>query len=183
MSFVSLVLPWWTITIDNSPVVYGPVVHAPILYYSSYSISIFTYQSSAITIAGTPTTIGISTWYAWVALVLVVASGLLGIVGSFIQNAKRILASAGLLALLSTIIFATGLQIELSMPDSHVLSGISMGTTKVGLFSSGIFSTGGFRYTTYLSIGFWLALVAGIVLLAISMRKQMNRRTTSSPIP
>ena len=182
MSFISLVLPWWTITIDNSPVVYGAFAHARILYYSSYSISIYTYQSSAITIAGTPTMISISTWYAWVALILVMTSGLLGIVGSFIQNARRILASGGLLALLSTIIFAAGLQIELSMPGSHVLSGISTGTTKVGLFSSGIFSTGGFRYTTYLSIGFWLALAAAIVLVAISMRKQVKGRTTSSPI-
>jgi len=181
MSFISLVLPWWTITIDNSPVVYGPLVHAPIFYYSSYSISIYTYQSSAITIAGTPTTIGISTWYAWAALVLVVASGVLGIVGSLIQNARKILASGGLLALLSTIIFATGLQIELSMPGSHVLSGISIGTTKVGLFSNGI-AGGVIHYTTYLSIGFWLALAAAIVLLAISMRKQVSKRTTSSPI-
>jgi len=181
MSFISLVLPWWTITIDNSPVVYGAFAHARILYYSSYSISIYTYQSSAITIAGTPTTISISTWYAWVALILVMTSGLLGIVGSLIQNARRILASGGLTALLSTIIFATGLQIELSKPGTHVLSGISIGTTKVGLFSEGI-AGGVIHYITYLSIGFWLALVAAIVLLAISMRKQVNRRTTSSPV-
>jgi hypothetical protein len=171
MAFISLALPWWTITIDNSPVVYGG---------SSYSISIYTYQATVITIAGTPTTISIPIWYAWVALVLIVLGGLLGIAGSLIQNARRMLAAGGLLALLSTIIFAGGLQIELSMPESRVLSGLSIGSTKVSLFSSGI-AGGVIRYNTYLSFGFWLALVAAVIMLATSLRKPKVNTGTTSP--
>ena len=170
MAFISLALPWWTITIDNSPVVYGG---------TSYSISIYTYQTTVITNFGLSIHLGISTWYAWVALVLIVLGGLLGIAGSLVQNARRMLAAGGLFALLSTIIFAAGLQIELS--KSPVFSDISVGSTRVGLFSSGIFSTGGIHFTTYLSFGFWLALVAAVIMLATSLRKPNADMGTTSP--
>lgn len=172
MAFISVALPWWTITIDNSPVVYGG---------SSYSISIYTYQTTTITDVGLSIHLGISIWYAWVALVLIVLGGLLGIVGSLVQNARRMVAAGGLFALLSTIIFAAGLQIELSR--SPVFSDVSVGSTRVGLFSSGIFSTGGIHYTTYLFFGFWLALVGALIMLAASLPPLKQSASPPTPTP
>lgn len=54
-------------------------------------------------------------WFGWVALALVVLGGLLGIVGSVKSDkARMMLVVGGVLALLSIVVFALGLQIELS---------------------------------------------------------------------
>lgn len=77
-----------------------------------------------------------------------------------------ILIVAGILALLSIIIFAAGLQGELS--KAPPVSGFP----EVGLFSSGSWSFMGasMDYSSYLSFGFWLALIAAI-LAFISLLK------------
>ena len=68
-----------------------------------------------------------------------------------LSKARVILAAGGILVLLSTIVFAAGLENDLSK-------------TIVGLFT-------GPPYVTYLSFGFWLALTGAIVMLAASMKK------------
>ena len=93
-------------------------------------------------------------WYCWTALALGVIGGLLGIVGSVTAYGKKLLVGGGALALLSIIIFAAGLQMHLSGLEAPF-----------GLFSSGE------GYSTYLSYGFWLALVAAIIMFVATRKK------------
>jgi len=101
----------------------------------------------------------------WLALVLVLFSGLLGIVGSLKLDSKGLLGG-GILALLSVIIFAVGLQIQLSTAEMTL-----------GLFSSGE------GYLTYLSFGFWIALVAAIVMFVASRKKPAEAAAFPPPPP
>lgn len=165
IAFVSLVLPWWTMTIFPSH------------FFSLTTVSIYpyTYQAEAI-IPWLPSPFdesGITVWIcARSALFLVLIGGVMGIVGSLAQRTRMLLVTGGLLALLSVIIFAVGLQIELSREVA--MQGVPP-TPTVSLFSSG--NVLGSDYITYLSFGSWLALIAGILMLAASRTKQ----ETSSP--
>ncbi|MCL6578332.1 MAG: hypothetical protein K6T73_02980 [Candidatus Bathyarchaeota archaeon] len=123
LAFISIALPWWT--------------------YSAIADSSDLYLYQVGTIAGGT----IETWFVWTALALIIIGGIIAIVGSVMAKGKTILLGGGVLALLSIIIFAVGLQMEL--PKIPV-SGI-------GLFS------GGSDWSTYLSYGFWIALVAAII--------------------
>ncbi|MEM2568143.1 MAG: hypothetical protein QXH20_06730 [Candidatus Bathyarchaeia archaeon] len=94
----------------------------------------------------------------------------MGILGSIISGKRTILTIGGILALLSVIIFAVGLQSELSqgMSIPPMGTGTPIQLPALGLFSSGTFSFMGAtaNYSTYLSFGFWLALIAAIIMLA-----------------
>ena len=135
-------------------------------YVTSFSgnVSIYPYQATA-SYAGSSVAVSISLWYCWAALVLVLIGGLLGIVGSLAQSTRMMLVIGGLLAAFAVIIFALGLQAELS--DKAVVTGYPI----VGLFSSESFMGGALNYTTYLSFGFWLALVAAFLMLVASRKK------------
>jgi hypothetical protein len=170
IALIGLVLPWWTITYSVSP---GISVEPGMIY--SYSASIYTYQTTASGY-GTTVTGQMNLWYGWAAFALLALGALAGIAFSFIPRARAILALGGALALLSVIVFAAGLQNDLSTTSG--LSGI-------GLFSSGTTSVLGvsYSYTTYLSIGFWLALVGAIVMLVASLRKPKATAPTAVPPP
>lgn len=171
IAFISLVLPWWTMAVSVS----GLGVSA------SADVSIYPYLARASS-AGTSITAQVNIWYGWVALVLIVIGGLLAIAGGALQKPRTVFVAGGILALLSTIIFALGLQNELSN------QAIVPGWPTVSLFSSGSVSLY-FSYTTYLSYGFWLALVAGIIMLVASMKKPETvapapaPALTPSPVP
>ena len=126
----------------------------------SADVSVYLYQASASAM-GVSQIVAMELWFGWAALALVVIAGIAGIVGSVIvgKTGKLILIVAGILALLSIIIFAAGLQSELST-EAPV-----SGFPEVGLFSSGSYDFMGasMDYSTYLSFGFWLALVAAIL--------------------
>lgn len=146
LAFISLALPWWTLSMSTTGV--------PI----SVDVSVYLYQ---VTTAGL--TVTMELWYAWAALAFVIIGGLLGIVGSVTALGRKLLIAGGVLALLSIIIFAAGLQNELS----------KIPVTGIGLFSSGSYSYMGvsLNYSTYLSFGFWLALVAAIIMFVASRKK------------
>lgn len=123
LAFVSVALPWWTVS------------------FSGHANNWYLYNPGAF--AG-----GLSLWYNWVASPVIVFGGIIAIAGSITPNFKKLLIGGGILAFLSTIIFAVGLQTDLS---SHL---------SLNVFSSN------YGYSTYLSSGFWVALVAGIIMLA-----------------
>jgi hypothetical protein len=151
IALVSLALPWWTMTMSGTGMGTG---------YSA-ELSIYPYQVTASS-GGMSMSATLDIWYGWVAFALVVVGGLLGIMASAIKSARMILAAGGVLALLSAVVFALGLQSELT-------KSVVQGWPVVGLFSSG--SLGYANYMTYLSFGFWLALIAGIIML-VAMRKK-----------
>jgi hypothetical protein len=159
IALIGLALPWWTMTLSVS-----------LVQTNSYSASIYLYQTTASGI-GTSVTGPMNLWYGWVAFALLVLGALFGAAGCLIQ-AKIILAAGAILALLSVIIFAAGLQNDLSSTSG--LSGI-------GLFSSGSFF--GYSYVTYLSFGFWLALIGAIVMLAASLKNPKPISPTVIPPP
>jgi hypothetical protein len=159
IAVIGLALPWWTMTFS---VTAGMNL--------SYSASIYLYQTTASGI-GTSVTGQMNLWYGWVAFVLLVLGALFGIAGSLIP-ARVILVLGGILALLSTIVFATGLQNDLSSTSN---------LSSIGLFSSGSFL--GTSYTTYLSFGFWLALIGAIMILASSLKKPVATVPTVMPPP
>jgi hypothetical protein len=164
IAFVSLALPWWTITLRGSMNSMG--------YNGPLEVSIYPYQIVA-SASGRSVAFSLNLWFGWTAFVLVIIGGLLGIAGSLAQSAKAILFAGGLLTVPSIVIFALGLQSELSK------SVVMPGYPAVGLFSSGSGFLGYISYATYLSFGFWLALVGAIIMLAASRRKI----EVSAPIP
>jgi hypothetical protein len=165
IAFISLVLPWWTMAVSIN----GLGINA------SADVSVYPYQATASS-AGVSITAQVSIWYGWVALVLIVIGGLLGIAGGVLRKTRTVFVAGGVLALLSITIFAVGLQNELS--NQTVVSG----WPTVALFSSGSFSLY-YSYTTYLSYGFWLALVAGVIMLAASLKKPEISALPPAPIP
>lgn len=159
LAFISLILAWWTVTFSYSGV--------PI----SLDASLYLYQFTAV---GIPLTTGVP-WYCWVAFALVVVGGMLGIVGSVTKFGKRFIAVGGALVLLSIIVFVAGFQV----------SGLSfLGMSGIGLFSSGVLISGVFslNYTSYLSFGFWLALVSAIVLF-VAIRMHPKEEVVPAPPP
>lgn len=163
--FISLALPWWTMTL-------GPSGTNNAGYTGN--VAIYPYQATAsLNPPGSSLVIRTDIWYGWVALAFVILGGLLGIAGSLLRGAKVLLVGGGLLALLSIIIFAVGLQSDLSN------SSFAEGWPALGLFANGTF--GGYAYTTYLSFGFWLALAATIIMLFASLKKPKSIAPTAPP--
>ena len=165
LALISLALPWWTMTISGT--------------FMGGDISVYTHDAKVTReIIGFKETKSIvddfSIWYGYAALALIVIAGVAGIVGSLVvgKNGKVILIVAGILALLSIIIFAAGLQSELSKLSKKAPV---PGFPTVGLFSSGSWSYMGatMDYSTYLTFGFWLALVAAIIAFISLLKHPM----------
>jgi len=146
LAFVGVALPWWTISASAAGI--------------TMSADLYLYQ-----VSGMGMTIGVNEWYCWAALALGALGGVLGIVGSVTEYGKKLLIGGGALALIAIIIFAVGLQMQLS-------------GTPYGLFSSG--TIGGASFSTYLTFGFWIALVAAIVMFVAS-RKQPVEAAAAPP--
>ncbi|MGD0029305.1 MAG: hypothetical protein ABSC91_10250 [Candidatus Bathyarchaeia archaeon] len=166
--FISLALPWWMMTLSPS--------ETNAIY--SGNVAIYPYQATAsVTPPGSSLVLRTDFWYGWAALALVILGGLLGIAGSLLRGARVLLVGGGLMALLSIIIFAVGLQSDLS--NSTFAQEAGLPWPALGLFVSGTF--GGYAYTTYLSFGFWLALAATIIMLFASLKKPKMIAPTAPP--
>jgi hypothetical protein len=170
LALITLVLPWWAMSISYS---------AMGLAYSG-GLSLYLYQARA-TAMGVSATISMNLWFGWTALTFVVIGALLGLAGSVIAEGRRVfLTLGGILVLLSVVVFAAGLQ--------NQISGGSLATgypTGVGLFSSSSYSYLGMTisYSTYLSFGFWLAVVAAIIMFVALTRKPAEPPAPPEPSP
>ena len=170
LAFFSLVLPWRAMSISSS---------AMGMAFSDEA-SLYLYQAK-VTIMGISGTASMNPWYCSTALVFVVIGGLLGLAGSVIANGRRIvLALGGILVLFSIIVFAAGLQNQIS--NGSLATGYPTGAS---LFSSGSYSYLGvsINYSSYLSFGFWLALVATMILFAALTRKPAEAIPPPQPSP
>jgi hypothetical protein len=102
--------------------------------------------------------ISLNLWFCWAVLGLLALAGVLAIVGSVMMGkGNRILLVGGVIDLLSVAVFAIGLQNELST----VASGLDLFKTASGSWGT---------LATYLSFGFWGALVAGVAMLVAATR-------------
>lgn len=167
LAFVSLALPWWTMSVSSSFATYGNF---------AVDASVYPYMAG---MSGLDMTTGISLWYGWVALALIIVGGLLGIISSLKLVEAKILSIGGALVLISVLIFAVGLQLDfLNVPPTE-------GVPAFALFGSGSLSESGYNvsYTAYLSFGFWTALVAAILMFVASRKKNSTRIEASLPVP
>lgn len=138
LAFVSLALPWWVMNTSSS------ILGTPV----SVQTDLYLYQVELTSLGSTMTT-STNAWYCTAALILVVIGGMLGLAGSVItppvRGQRAVLGLGGLIVLLSVIIFAAGLQNHISNDSLE---------TGASLFSS----------SSYLYFGFWVALVAAIMM-------------------
>jgi hypothetical protein len=155
IAFISYALQWWTMTVKFTIAGAGTEVS---MYLNQISASF-------------PATM--SFWYAWTALVLIIVGGALGVFGSLIQNTRLVLLVGGIFTLLAVVIFPVGLQNQLSTTAPI------QGGPIVGVFSSGTYL--GADYTTYLSYGFWLALVAAILMFVACRKGPVPIASQTSP--
>jgi len=151
IAFLSLVLPWWTLTMSL-----GDQTLDVVLY--PWGVS-----GNLGQIFGSTTEL----WWTYVAMVLVVAGGVLGLIGTLLieKSGKTLLAASGLVSMLSLIVFATGLISNLS----HKFPGVVV-------FYFGRYYLG--DVSAYLSFGFWLELTAGILSFVASARHSLGPSAT-----
>jgi len=147
IAFVSLVpvapyLAWWSAS--------GP----------GWTLSLFPWGISGAGMA-TPS----EYWWGYTAMVFIGLAGVLGLVGSVIgKPGKGVLAGAGLLGLLSIIVFVAGFV-------TNVTRGSEL------LFYNGPDGS------AYLYGGFWLALIAAILLFVASARHPKAPSAAPAPAP
>jgi hypothetical protein len=155
IAFISLLLPWWTVAISSG---FG--------LFSSETYSIYPYQVT-LSIGGVSAAVTVDIWYGGVALALLILGGFLAIMSSIFQTARKVLVLSGLFAFVGILIFAVGLQNELSnasfVSELPAISLFYDGTIGANIFAQ--------HYTAYLSYGFWLALASGIIMLVAFTRK------------
>jgi len=153
LAFITLALPWWTCTISAETIGMTISVDATVYLYEDKVTAMGMSQPSPLDI-----------WYGTVALILIIVAGILAIVGSVTRFGKKLLAGGGVLALISIIVFAVGLNDDLSRTSP--VPSPPPGFPQIGLFSSGSFDYMGFSYSysSYLTYGFWLALIAAILM-------------------
>lgn len=166
IAFISLVLPWWTLTMSFSVAIPAGTISTSseanfYLYQLQNSVSGFSLAN---------------TWYYnWIALALVFIGAIVAVAGSVMERGRALLAVSGVLEIIAMIVFAIGLNMDL--PNS--------GYARLGLFSSGttfyiLLPT---NFSTYLSYGFWLAIVAAIVMFAASAWRPREAAAPQPPAP
>jgi hypothetical protein len=151
LAFASLVMPWWTATatapvigLGNSTSIDFPLY----IYRDSASVLAFPFPRIAI----------LDLWFCWATLALMAIAALWAIVGSVVSGrGKWMLVIGGVVALISIIVFAAGLQDELA----RIGSGLDLFKMDSGSWGT---------ITTYLSFGFWAALVAAATMLGAARR-------------
>ncbi|MEM3768865.1 MAG: hypothetical protein QXE37_02375 [Nitrososphaerales archaeon] len=162
LAFVSLALAWWTMSLSVTGM--GMTIGG--------EVSIYPYQAKA-SMMGLSEAIPMDMWFGWAVFALILVGGLLGIIGSITKYGGKLLIIGGVLAFLSIIIFVVGLQMGLSDLQRQLLE-FGMSPTGLGLFSSGTMNLGYgviANYSTYLSFGFWLALIAAVLMFVAALRK------------
>lgn len=150
LAFISLALPWWTLALSQ----FGITV----------DVSLYLYK---VTFMGMEA--WVSSWFTLIPLLLIIVAGILGLVGGVATTMrKKILALGGSLALISIAIFAIGFLMEIS----GAMSAMGFPIPPLSLFGSGSFTIMGtpVSYVCYLSFGFWLALVASILMFVAAKR-------------
>lgn len=124
--------------------------------------SLLVFVSTAGGIGGT--SIGVL-WFIYVALAFLIIGGLLGLIGSLIigKNGKNLLVAGGALVLLSPIIFAVGWA-------TSVIASVLPLFGSIG------------AYTVFVSFGFFLALIAGILLFISTRKHPMEAGVPLAPV-
>jgi len=151
LAFVALIMPWWTETASVPVMGLGNS--------TAIDLPLYLYETSASVLANPPTrVVTLGLWFCWATLALAALGALWAIVGSSVSGkGKWILVFGGVVGLLSIVVFAVGLQSELS----RIGSGLDLFTAASGTWGT---------LTTYPSFGFWGAFVAAAIMLVAARR-------------
>jgi len=154
-------MPWWTVTASVPVMGLGNS--------TAIDFPLYLYEASAGVLANPPTrVVTLNLWFCWATLALAALAALLAIVGSAVSGkGKWILVIGGVVALLSIVVFAVGLQSELSTTGS----GLDLFTVASGTWGT---------LTTYPSFGFWGAFVAAVIMLVAARRSAVIK--TAPPV-
>jgi hypothetical protein len=148
IALVSLALPWWTMTLS--------------LLETPLSWDVYTWGVRSPT-EGDSLLFDFADSYRYAALSFIVVGAFLGLAGSVTVGRRgwTVLATSGILIILAAVIFVTGLATDPALAGA---------TPPIGIFESREVSILGFSYgiSTYLHIGFFLAVTAAI-LASISL--------------
>jgi hypothetical protein len=156
LALASLVMPWWTATATVPVIGLGNS--------TAIDFPLYLYKASANVLANPPPRIvTLDLWFCWATLALAALAALWAIAGSAVSGrGKWMLVIGGVVALISIIVFGVGLQNELSRTGS-------------GLDLFNMVSSSWGTITTYLSFGFWAALVAAATMLGAARRSRVIR--------
>lgn len=151
LAFVALIMPWWTETASVPVMGLGDS--------TAIDFPLYLYEALAAVLANPPTrVVTLDPWFCWATLALAALAALLAVLGSATSGkGKWILVIGGVVALLSIVVFAVGLQSELS----RTASGVDLFTAASGTWGT---------LTAYPSFGFWGAFVAAVLMLAAARR-------------
>ena len=148
IAFASLALPWWTMTIS--------------LLETPLSWNMYTWGVRNPT-EGDALLFDFADSYRYAALGFIVVGVILGLAGSITVGRRgwTILATSGISIIFAVIIFVAGLATDPALADA---------TPPIGIFESKEVTILEFSYSisTYLHIGFFLAIIAAI-LASISL--------------
>jgi hypothetical protein len=172
LALIGLFLPWWEINLS----VWETVNKETSIW--SAGVSVYPYQISSKNFP-TPQTIAINI-ISFLLFVLpsIVIGILLGVVGCVIDDEEKekiSLILAGLSMLFSTIMFIFMLQVELlATPPAPYFFALmhAVPIPNVGIFSNcgSTFEGASLYYSSYLSIGFWLTVISGAIMLNASRK-------------
>jgi hypothetical protein len=159
IGFIGLALPWWTLDFKSTGV--------------TSNVSMYLYQST--TSGGGSQSFSFPVdWYNWTALGLLLVGCIITLWASvFTENGRMMLLGGGVMALLSLVVFAAGLQASFSGGEVGILRGI-------GLFSSGSIG-GSVKFSSYLTFGFWLATAAMFFMMLGWTRYPAEEREEDKP--
>jgi len=178
LALIGLFLPWWEINLSVCETVNSWVTgNREATIWWSAGISVYPYQITK----NSPTLRAIAIRiipFLYFVLPLIVIGILLGVAGCITGDEKKeeiLLILAGSLTLFSTIMFIFVLQVELLVapPAIHFFGLMhAVPIPKVGIFSNGgsTFEGTSLYYSSYLSIGFWLTVIAAAVILYASRK-------------
>ncbi len=164
-TFISSLVPWWTMT----------VAHRWLDSGFRGDLFIYLYRVEFVSLLESVEQTTMNLLYCWIAFAIILSAGSLILIGSMIskKSGKTVIIIAAVLALLSVVIFGAGLSIELSqVPPSPDLP-------QVGFLSSSSFTFMGmpyFNYSTYPTFGFWMALISAMLALASSIVHPILRK-------
>jgi len=177
LALISLILPWWYFQMSTSilGVSFSTTVTAD-LYKVMISTRLFG-EGGEIPYATESTAMNM--WFAQITLYLILVGGILAIVGGVISGkiGRNTLIFAGVLFLLSIIVYAYGLQSELlKLTDELINYPYNLKDfPRIQLFSFGAYShpdypVPSWDYSSYLYVGFWLDLIATILAFMSARR-------------
>jgi hypothetical protein len=122
IAFLSLYLPWWTLTVD----IYGISIYP----WGWSEREMYVYRPQELS-------------FIYMALAFVVIGGVLGVIGSFkVRGGKKLLIVSGIFAMLSLAIFAFGLHLFLGRTFVNVKTLFYSGPFNGGAYASCYLSFG-----------------------------------------